>query len=310
MDNIRQTTVIGAGIMGLGIAVEFARFGFEVSLYDVCEDVLKNALTRARDDLDIMIEAKLLDHETAMTALSRIHPVSDFRAAVEKSQYILEAAPEVLSVKQEIFEKLGRDCSPDTILASTTSSLSADRISLKTHCPERVIVTHYYSPPNFMPLVEVYPGGNTDPDVVETVTRLMKHIRKKVLVFDNTRPRILIGNRLQSAIAREAQSLFDEGISAEEIDSTITYGFGRRMPFAGYFQRMDMVGLDGRMERYAAMGHSPWAPITQRVARGELGVKTGRGFHEWPGDSGRRLDTRMKTDLARILKHDMDNEMI
>lgn len=309
-NDIEKVSIIGAGIMGLGIGVEFARFGYDVNIYDVRADALKKAIGEARDDLKVMVEANLIESVKADAALSRIHPVDDFKKCVENSQYVLEAVPEVLSVKQEVFGRLGSICSPQVILASTTSSLSVIDISAKVSHPERVIVTHYYSPPHFMPLVEVFPGPDTSSLVIETVTRLMKRLRKKAMVFDNSRPRILIGNRLQSAIAREAQALFDEGISAEEIDSTITYGFGRRMPFAGYFQRMDMVGLDGRMERYAAMGHSPWSPITQRVARGELGVKTGRGFHEWPGDSGRRLDTRMKTDLARILKHDMDNEMI
>lgn len=310
MSDIENVSVIGAGIMGLGVGAEFARFGYQVNIYDVRQDALDNAVSRARDDLEIMAVANLIDSKWIDAVLARIHPVADFEKAVSEAQYVLEAAPEVLSLKQELFSRLDSVCSARTILASTTSSLGAGEIAAKAGNPERVIVTHYYSPPHFMPLVEVFPGPATAPFVVETVTRLMKRLRKKAMVFGTSRPRIRIGNRLQSAISREAQALFDEGVSAEEIDGTITYGFGRRMPFAGYFQRMDMVGLDGRMERYAAMGHPPWTPITERVARGELGVKTGKGFHDWPGDSARRLNVRMKTDLARLMRQDSDEGLI
>jgi len=310
MNEIEHVSVIGAGIMGLGIGVEFARFGYEVNIYDIRADTLKTAMSQARDDLGIMAEANLIDSKAANAALARLHPVADFEKAVGEAHYVLEAAPEVLPLKQDLFSRLDSTCSARAILASTTSSLSTAEISAKTGHPERVIVTHYYSPPHFMPLVEVFPGPVTAPSVVETVTLLMKRLRKKAMVFDTSRPRILIGNRLQSSISREAQALFDEGVSAEEIDDTITYGFGRRMPFVGYFQRMDMVGLDGRMERYAAMGEPPWPPITERVSRGDIGIKAGRGFHSWPGESAARLNTRMKTDLARIMKHDMDNALI
>lgn len=307
--DIKHVAVIGAGMMGSGIGIEFARFGYEVNLYDIKEAASQKAMAQARDDLDLMVEMQLLTGEEAKASYTRLHPTIDFVQAASGADYVIEAAPELLHLKQEIFTRLDEICPPPAILATTTSGLSATDIASAAKHPERILVTHYFGPPHFIPLVEVFRGERTDPQVVETVTRLLRRVRKKVIVID-IEQLTKVGNRLQLAMDQEIHALVDKGISPTVVDDIITFGFGRRLPFIGYFQRMDVVGLDGRLERYASSGRKPWAPIVERAKRGELGVKTGKGFYDWPGDTAQRLNRRLNTGLIRLMKQDMDEGLI
>jgi len=116
-----------------------------------------------------------------------------------------------------------------------------------------------------------------------------------------------IGNRIQGVIGREIQTLIDKGVCAPEtIDDVISYGFGRRMAYTGYFKRLDLIGLDFSYTMAKGRGAEPWKPIAERVERGDLGLKSGRGFYDWPGDSGKKLHRKMNMELIRLMKLDME----
>lgn len=232
MENINRVAVIGAGLMGFGVATEFARFGYQVSIYNTREETSRQAMEQIGEALDLMAET------------------------------------------------------------------------------ERVVATHYFQPPHFVPLVEVVGGSQTDPGVVEQTARLLRSMRKKVVVIDVELP-LFVGNRIQQAIAREIQSLVDQGVcSPEMIDDIISFGFGRRMAYTGHFKRMDLIGLDLGYTAVKDRGLEPWKPIAERVERGELGMKTGKGFYEWPGDTAKQLHRRLNTELIRLMKHEMETGVI
>jgi len=142
--------------------------------------------------------------------------------------------------------------------------------------------------------------------VVEKTARILRGLRKRVAMVDVELP-ALVGNRIQGAIAREIASLIDQGMSYPElIDDVISFGFGRRMAYTGYFKRMDLIGLDFSATAARGRGTDLWKPIAERVARGEYGMKTGKGFYDWPGDSAKQLHRWMNTELIRLMKQDME----
>lgn len=135
-------------------------------------------------------------------------------------------------------------------------------------------------------------------------------MRKKVAVIDVELP-AFVGNRIQGAIGREIQSLIDQGVcSPEMIDDVMSFGFGRRIVYTGYFKRLDLIGLDFSYNAARGRGLEPWKPIAERVERGELGMKSGKGFYEWPGDTARQLHRRLNTELIRLMKQDMEAGLI
>lgn len=304
-ENIERVAVIGAGLMGLGIGVEFARFGYSVSLYNTTKATSEKAMERAGEDLDLMAETQLITVDEAKAAYSRLRPTTELENAAVGADYVIESVLELLPLKQEIFAKLDELCPPPAILATNTSGLKVTDIASVVKHPERVLATHYFQPPHFIPLVEVVGGEKTDRGVVELVARVLRGLRKKAVIIDMELPGF-IGNRIQGSLSREIHSLVDRGAGTPSmIDDIISFGFGRRMAYTGYFKRMDLVGLDLSYMVTKGRGQEPWSQIAERVERGELGAKSGKGFYEWPGDAAKRLNRRLNTELIRLMKQDM-----
>lgn len=307
---IERVAVIGAGLMGLGIGVEFARFGYQVSLYNTTAATSKQAMERADEDLDLMVETQLLTAEEAKATIDRLRPTTDLVDAASGADYVIESVLELLSLKHEIFAKLDEICPPPAILATNTSGLMVTDIASVAKHPERILATHYFQPPHFIPLVEVVGGEKTDRRVVELTARVLRGLRKRVVVINIELPGFA-GNRIQGAISREVQSLVDQGVcSPEMIDDIISFGFGRRMAYTGYFKRQDLIGLDFSYTMAKGRDQEPWGPIAERVERGELGMKSGKGFYEWPGDAAKQFLRRYNLELIRLMKQDMDEGSI
>jgi len=308
--DIERVAVIGAGLMGFGVAVEFARFGYQVSIYNTREETSRQAMQQAREALDLMAETELITGEEADAAYGRLHPTIDIVEAAGDADFVHESVLEVLDIKKEVFTRLDEICLPSVILATNTSGLRVTDIASVTRHPERVLATHYFQPPHFVPLVEVVGGEKTDRALVEKAARILRGMRKRVAVIDIELPGF-VGNRLQGAIAREVRSLVDQEVcSPEMIDDVISFGFGRRMAYTGYFKRMDLIGLDFGYRAAQGRGVPSWGPVAERVERGELGMKSGKGFYEWPGDTAKQLHRRLNTELIRLMKQDMEAGLI
>jgi 3-hydroxybutyryl-CoA dehydrogenase len=307
---IERAAVIGAGLMGFGVAVEFARFGYQVSLYNTKEETSKRAMQQAKEALDLMAETELITSDEAIAAYARLRPTTNIADAATSANFVLESVLEQLALKQEIFAKLDELCPPPTILATNTSSLRVTDIASATKHPERVVATHYFQPPHFVPLVEVVGGEKTDRKVVEKAARMLQGMRKKVVIIDVDLPGF-IGNRIQGAIGQAVQSLIDHGVcNPQTIDDVISFGFGRRMAYTAYFKRMDLIGLDFSYRMAKDRGVEPWKPIAEHVEKGELGMKSGKGFYSWPADTAKQLHHRFNTELIRSMKQDMEAGLI
>ena len=240
---IQNVAIIGAGLMGLGIGVEYARFGYNVKLYNTSKTSSENANQRAGEILELMVETKLISRDMAKATLKRLMTTTDVTEAVNGADLIVESAPENLSLKQVIFAKLDKICPPNVILCTNTSGLRVTDIASVAMHPERILATHYSQPPHFMPMIEIVPGEKTDPDTLSFIAGMLRKMHKMVVIAKDT-PRF-IQNRIQKSIGQECQAMVDEGLATPEmIDNVICFGFGRRMTYTGYFKRLDLIGLD------------------------------------------------------------------
>jgi 3-hydroxybutyryl-CoA dehydrogenase len=312
--DIRRIAVIGAGIMGHGIAQEFAVAGHDVGLHDVDETRLRDALTRIAANLARLETAGVVPPGTAATAPTRIHPSTSLGDATATADYVVEAAPENLPLKRDLFAELDRLCAPATILASNTSTFVPSSLATATGRPDRVLVTHYFNPPFLVPLVEVVRGPETSDATVSTVFSLLKRIGKSPVVVQKEAPGF-IGNRLQLALVREALSIVAQGLATpEDVDLVVRTSLGRRWSVAGPFETSDAAGLDTVLavagQLFPAIESSPAVPslLQEVVARGHLGLKTGKGFYDWPPDAAEELRERIRQALIEIARWEANGE--
>jgi 3-hydroxybutyryl-CoA dehydrogenase len=291
-----RIAVIGAGLMGHGIAQVFALAGHAVTITD--------ALVQSLDTAKSRIAANLRDLGEDESAVERVQPCIDLAETVHEADYVVEAVSEDLPLKQNLFAEIERHARPDTILASNTSVIPITSIMQGLTRRERALGTHWWNPPFLVPLVEVIETQWTAPQAVAWTMQLHEaagkrpaHVKKDVPGF--------IGNRLQHALWREAIALVEEGIcDAETVDIVIKASFGRRLPVLGALENADLVGTDLTLAIHnivlpAIDGRPEPSPYLKKlVADGKLGFKSGEGFRKWSADE----QAVLRAKLVRHLK--------
>ncbi|MDI6024635.1 3-hydroxyacyl-CoA dehydrogenase family protein [Corticibacterium sp. UT-5YL-CI-8] len=298
MDDVNRQkdriAVIGAGLMGHGIAQVFALAGHPVRVYD--------AQPAALDSLRDRIAANLDQLGIARGAEKLVSGHADLGEAVSGARFVFEAALEKLEVKQAIFADLVRLAEPDALLASNTSVIPIGRIAEGLDTRHRILGTHWWNPPYLIPLVEVVGAADTAPDAVETMIGLLAsvgktpvHVRKDVAGF--------VGNRLQHALWREAIAIVADGIAdAETVDTVVKSSFGLRLAVLGPIENADLVGADLTLDIHnVVLPHLNRSPdpspyLKQLVEDGRLGMKSGHGFRVWTPQQAAAL-------RARVLHH-------
>ena len=309
---IRRIAVIGAGLMGHGIAQEFALHGYEVSLQDLTEDRLKTAIANMGRNLRTLADAGLVD-AAHIEAVPRAITVSTSLAeAAKEADLVIEAISEDLPLKRRIFGQLDEICPDHTILASNSSTFMPSSMASATKRPHEVLVTHYFNPPYLVPLVEVVRHPGTSDDTFDAVFGLLERIGKRpVAVRRETLG--FIGNRLQFALLRECVSLVEKGVATpEDVDTVVKNGFGRRLAAAGPFEIFDTAGWDVVSAVLTALqpdldtSPTPSALVMGKVRDGHYGVKTGKGFYEWTPESGEDLRQRIAKALIEVEKWPRD----
>ncbi len=289
-----RIAVIGAGLMGHGLAQVFALAGHEVMLTDAHTGTLATARERIR--------ANLTDLGDDVTALDKVQINPDLSESVRDADYIVEAVREDLAVKQKLFADIERAARPEAILASNTSVIPITAIMQGLAHRERALGTHWWNPPYLVPLVEVIATEWTSRAAIDFTMKLHRdigktpvHVKKDVAGF--------VGNRLQHALWREAVSLVENGIcDAETVDTVIKAAFGRRLAVLGPLENADLVGTDLTLAIHEIVlpaidsrpGPSPY--LEKLVADGKLGMKSGEGFRTWTPAQQAEL-------RARVLKH-------
>lgn len=299
-----EIAVIGAGLMGHGIALEFAAHGYRVAINDVSEDLLGDALQRCEVGLKLLAQTGRIAGEAVPDALSRITASADLKTTVQNADIVIEATSENLGLKQRIFEELDAYCKPSAVLLSNTSTFLPSAIGKNTGRGASIAVAHYFNPPHLLPIVEVVRGPGTTDETITTVVRLLESIGKKPAVVQQE-IQGFIGNRLQAAIFREALHIVTEEVAtAPEIDQVVRSSFGRRLSVAGTFELRDIIGLDLALdisrEILPTLDNSKTIPeaLAEKVRSGDLGTKTGKGFYEWTPESAEALRVRIATALA------------
>ncbi len=289
-----RIAVVGAGLMGHGIAQVFALAGHDVAITDSVAANLASVKAR--------ILANLEDLGDDRSAVDRVRPMADLGAAVRDADYVVEAVLEDLPLKQKLFIEIERHVRPQTVLASNTSVIPITEIMEGLRDRARALGTHWWNPPYLVPLVEVIGTQWTSRQAIdwtialhEAAGKMPVHVKKDVPGF--------VGNRLQHALWREAIALVEHGIcDAETVDTVIKASFGRRLAVLGPLENADLVGTDLTLAIHRTVlpdierrpGPSPYLEVL--VAKGKLGFKSGEGFRTWSADQQAAL-------RAKVLQH-------
>jgi 3-hydroxybutyryl-CoA dehydrogenase len=297
-----RIAVIGAGLMGHGIAQVFALAGHDVAVYDSDAARLDSARTR--------ISTNLKDLGDDQSAVERVRPCVLLAEAVADADFVVEAVLEDLSVKQRLFGAIERHARSDAILASNTSVIPITGIMEGLRARERALGTHWWNPPYLVPLVEVIGTQWTSQAAIERTIALHRaagkmpvHVRKDVPGF--------VGNRLQHALWREAIALVEHGIcDAETVDTVIKASFGRRLAVLGPLENADLVGTDLTLAIHRTVlpdierraGPSPY--LEGLVSRGKLGFKSGEGFRKWTAEQQAALRAKVQQHLKQARASD------
>ena len=310
-ESIRKVTVVGAGQMGVGIGIEFARFGFQVYFYDTKANYVENVMKQSREDLDLMAETGLITVSEVKPSLDRLHVTNQLETAVANTDYVVEAVFDKLALKQELFSWLDQLCPSNVPLATNTTTLRVTDIAANTRHPERVLTTHYFQPPHFIPLVEVVGGEKTSQQIIDQVVNLLRRLGKRVVVLEKD-VNALVGARLQAAFSGCIEGILKEGLTSnvKDIDDIISFAFGRRLCYLANFKRLDFMGLDFLYATLKNSGKEIWEPIAQHVEKGEYGMKSGKGFYNWPGDTAQQELNRLKKGLAAMMLKDKEEGTI
>ena len=284
---MQKIAVIGAGLMGHGIGQIFAVHGHDVTLVDLDEKILSSATVGIRNNLELMADHDFITPEEIDAALARLSITTDTEKGVDGADFVVEAVVENLEVKQNIFKKLDQLCPISTILASNTSVMSITEIARESVEKKRIVGTHFWNPPHLIPLVEGVPGAETMPETVDATYDLLLSVGKHPVKVKKDVPGF-VANRLQHALWREAISIVENDIAdAATVDECIKFGFGLRLPVLGPMENSDMVGNDlvlaihDYILEHIESSPDPSPLLREKVAKGELGFKSGQGFQSW-----------------------------
>ena len=309
---LETVAVIGNGIIGHGIAQIFAVAGTRVVMIGRNQDSLDRAMKRIAVSLGEFAGHDLIDRSSIPASLAQIKTSLRLQDAAA-AQLVIEAVTEDLPLKIDLFGKLDRICPLPAVLASS-SGQPASALIAEVANPERVIATHFWYPPQLIPLVEVCASPKTSPDVTRWVCEVLKQAGKEPAVIDKEIPGF-IGNRLQFAMLREAWALWASGAaSAEAIDTVVRNSFGRRVGVTGPIESADAGGLFtmyhfGRsLMPHLDTNPEPAAAIADLVAQGANGIANGQGVYDWSKRDGAHLIAARMEELFRWLKADKARE--
>jgi len=307
--SIDRVAVLGLGTMGHAIAQVFAVAGCRVACYDSQEAARQTLVIRVEANLKEMIAADLLDERTARQTLARLYLCDHEQTALTDAQFVTEAIAEDLDAKQSLLARVEASISPQTIVASNSSTFPISQSAARMSRPQRAIVTHWFNPPHIVPTVEVVPGSETAPETVETSMALLERLGKSAVLLHQEIPGFLV-NRVQMAMIREVWDLLERGIATpNDIDRAIRGSLGFRLAAIGPLEVCDFGGLDvwARVYRNLAPEIRSDADLPQvierLVSRGHYGVKSGQGVFAYGGgeiEAKRRERDRRFLELARL----------
>jgi 3-hydroxybutyryl-CoA dehydrogenase len=298
----QQMAVIGAGLMGHGIALTLARAGHYVAIHDPVPEARAAVSGRIADSLAVLGE----DEGRIAKILKKIEIFDTLPGAVKEASVVFEAAPEKLPLKQAIFAEIEANAPETCILASNTSVMPITDIMGNLRLRDRAVGTHWWNPPHMIPLVEVIRTEWTSEATMEAMMALLADAGKTPVRVEKDVPGF-IGNRMQHALWREAISLVERGIcDAEAVDTVVKSCFGRRLAVLGPLENADLVGTDLTLDIHNTVladledRGAPSPYLQQLVEDGKLGMKSGQGFRSWTEDQANAVRARVGRHLTKL----------
>jgi len=309
LEDVKKIAIVGGGSMGHGCAMVFAAAGYRVGMYSRRLETLEKGVEAMRNDLTFLAERGLGKLEDVDSTMALVSTTQDLAEAAADADFVLECVAEDMALKQDTFQKLDQICKPDAILATNTSVMSPTEIASKSEKRDRIIGTHWWNPPFLIPLVEVVQTEETPAWVIDVTMELHRAIGKHPVHCKKDVPGF-IANRLQHALWREALSIVEHGIAdAATVDESLKFGPGLRLPVLAPCENADMVGLDLTLSihnyvlKYLEDSHEPSPLLKEKVAKGELGFKTGGvGYQTWTPDEQKALRSRLLTYLTKAVR--------
>jgi 3-hydroxybutyryl-CoA dehydrogenase len=304
-----RIAVIGAGMMGQACSQAFATAGYEVRLQSLDDELFRGVRERIRRDLEFLAERGLGSADEVELTLSLITTNTRLDEALDGADFVLECIFENLEAKRALFRQMEALVATNVVLATNTSVIRISEIAEACTLPDRVVGAHWWTPAYLMPIVEIIPGEKTTEDTVERTARLMAEAGKLPVHVKKDAPGF-VGNRLLHALYREAMYIVEQGIAdAETVDLVLKYGPGMRFQVMAPFEHMDLVGLDlgiaveSYLWPHLADSHEVFPTLTDKVAKGELGFKTGGvGFYTWTPDEQKAFRENLVDHLANQVR--------
>lgn len=321
MENNPVRAVIGAGEMGHGIAIVLAMIQGKVWLYDISDEALESADANLQQSIEILVRKGLITVRIGKILYGRIQLTKSLSQAVKGSSFIVEAAPEILELKQNLWGEMDQMSHKDTIIATNSSTIPLSKIGIEVkHC-DRIVGSHFMFPPHIVPIVEVSRGIETTNETMDSTITLWEKCGKTPVRLEKDVPGYIV-NRLQAAIQREAMYLIEIGAATPKaIDTAVSSGFGLRWVTSGPVEHSDIGGLDVSMRFSEFMwpvlsnAIKPFPNVRHKVKNGELGLKSGRGHYDWSTDkrievkrdrAERLIDTVVMMDGWRLPEDDWE----
>ena len=308
MREIKRVTIIGAGgTMGVGIVQTFASAGYNVRMVARNKERLEESFASVKANLELFGEFKLID-EKVDSIMSRISimPTEDMLKATEGVDYVIESVPEILETKKAIYAQLDQ-LPADVIIGSNTSSFTIDTLTEDMKTPERVVGLHYFNPAHIIPAVEIHKGAKTSSEAVAVTKDLMLKTGKKPVMVQKTIPGFII-NRLTGALEREVAYLIDEGVvTPEDLDIAVKSSYGFRLSCMGPMAQEDLIGLDtcarvsGRVFGILSNRTDASPAMLAKVEKGDLGIKTGKGWYDYSGQTRDQVNDKINRRLLKQL---------
>lgn len=309
MVKIQKTHVIGAGAMGHGIAQVFAHSGCYVVISDVNEEILQKAKEHIETNLRFLVQYSAVEESKIPDILNRVTTVLSSKDMTYDADFIIEAVPEDLDLKQKVLGAAEKACRPDAILATTTSVIQVGDIGAELARPEQFVGAHWMNPPYALPLVEIIPGPSTRDEIVTSVRSFLEDICGKRTVTCGDAPGFLV-NRMAAAVLVEAAKMIEEGVASfEDIDRAWKEHMGYIFLEFGPFGNIDHIGLDtiNMAANYLAFvledeRFRPPAWLQEKVNAGDLGTKSGKGIYDYTGRSPEGLRIERIQRLLELIK--------
>ena len=308
VEDVKTVAVIGAGLMGHGIAQVFAQAGYDVRLRDIKQEFLTNAINKMNENLQKLAAAGVVRAGEIGSIMSRVRTTLDMKEALENSDFMIEAATESMDLKKEIFREASKLSPENAVLATNTSGLPIADIANATSRPGRVVGTHFWNPPYLLRAVEVVKGATTTDETVRVACDLLTKVGKRPVVVKKDVPG-QIGIRILYAMLREAMYLVEKGVaSAEDVDTVVKEALGSRLPVVGVLELADLSGVDLVLmvskRLFKDLDNSPDVSkfLESMVAQGHTGIKAAKGFYNWTPETIAATIKRRDDHLVKILK--------